>query len=162
MCACVGGCKKKVIGLELICPGLVLLLFRICPPTSCVPAWNVCLLSADEAGDSANCSFTRITASTPKRGVRVTIPNLRLYLYLTFRPAIYIPTTLCPVSFLVYLAEPLLLPGSLPLTSSPLPQPLLPLWPSHSLLNPSASSYFDSQRSYCLLNDTLPGLLFGK
>lgn len=67
-CACVGGCKRKVMGLELICPGLVLLLFRIRPPTSCVPAWNVCLFSTDEASDSAlYCTFTRITARSSKR-----------------------------------------------------------------------------------------------
>lgn len=44
-CACVGGYKRKVMGLELICPGLVPVLFQIHPPTSCVPAWNACLFS---------------------------------------------------------------------------------------------------------------------
>lgn len=75
----------------------------------------------------------------------MTIPNLRLYLFLYLLSGVNIPATLSGFS-----AEPLSLPCSLPLTSSPLPQPLLPLWSSHTLLNPSASSYFDSQRSYCL------------
>lgn len=64
-CACVGGCKRKVMGLELICPGPVLLLFRIRPPTFSVPAWNVCLFSTQEASDSAQyCIFTWIAASS--------------------------------------------------------------------------------------------------
>lgn len=57
--------KGRVMGLELICPGLVLVLFPICPPTSCVPVWNVCLGSTVEAIDSAKCCIfhTRLSGS---------------------------------------------------------------------------------------------------
>lgn len=116
-------------------PAARLLFFTSILPPSRVPAWNVCLFSGPS--DSASrCIFSWSQASVPKS----TGPNLT-----DRRKGSQTSGTLLRR----ILATPPL-PHPAPSTSPPPPAPL----------KPSPSSYGACHRSYCLVNDTLPGLAF--
>lgn len=122
------GVKERVAVLELILsrPGpSAVAVFQIHPPTSCVPAWNVCLFS--ESSDSAcHYIFSWSKASIPKHRSKPDGTRAEQSSELQ---------AMCCAS---------------PLRRVLAPAPLKPL----------PSSYGACHRSYCLVNDTLPGRAF--
>lgn len=128
------------MGLELICPGLVLLLFQICPPTSRFqPGISVCSPQMRPVSPQHYRTFTQITASTPVHGFELQAQSPSDHVQFSFK----LISGLNPRSLVLYCS-----------TFSLLPEFCLPLQPSPRLLNLSASSQFDGQRSYCVFNNT--------